>query len=1010
MLAEVSNEPERAVRAFDELFAEDAGDAVAESCVARFASLLASAGRTREQADLWERIGHCRGLSGDGARAAEAWSRAASLREDLEDSGRAVAAHSAAAALGSDAAIAALGRLHVAAGRWLDAAQSLEWLFQGLTGERRLECGLTVADAYARAGEVQLARCRLVELVAAEPDAWSPRARLLELYRDGEAWKPLAELLADAARLAPGRESRLELLKEAIHIRLRRLRDPEGAAALAAVALGVDPQSMATRLELGEALVASGRHDESVTVLREGLTGAGGSKQDAQLHRAIAVALLGAGRRKEALVELEAAARLHPAEPGTLHALGRVAFDEGNLDLAEATLRGLVLVLHHGAPAGCEGPSRAQVYLDLSRIAELRGDPVRARDLAESAFDSALESPDEAARLERTLEERGSHGLLALVLERRLRSGADLETTAQALDALVTLWEGPLGRAADMATVIARHAGLVAREAEATRNVGRSVWAAHVRACAAVGGEAARVEAVKRYIVQLARAAEALDGDEATSVLLEMARQYQNGLGQFEGAAAIAEGLFEKDPTRVDVWLLLRDLYGHLGKPERLVDLAETMLWSTQSSAAQKQLRLDLARALLESPAKADLAIATLEGILEDEPNDSEARDALAGVLEREGRHEELAAVLAAGLGLLDGAGRRGASMWLGRVVENPQFRDRLLTTFEEDGRQDEALEVLGRALLRDPSDVDLLRRRAWIYQAIGRLDDAISDLEQAYTADRGLADDLVAVLAEAAPGEGGRRSLELIDLLLALDRASDARSAVEALLERMPRHVGGMERLASFAAADGDSVLVLQIYRELLPLLKEDPAALVRVSLAFAAVCDDQGERADVTEALEHAYRLVPANDELRNRLASVRARALAKLGRLDEAEAVLLELCKMPRGQGAVLVSSVHLELARLYLSRDDLVEAFDCLKRAFSANEKNDEASLLLGLVAIDLDDDRTALRALRAASSSRSVLAPESKAIAQQQLARIARGAGDAKRASVAPGTRDAKRLS
>jgi lipopolysaccharide biosynthesis regulator YciM len=109
-------------------------------------------------------------------------------------------------------------------------------------------------------------------------------------------------------------------------------------------------------------------------------------------------------------------------------------------------------------------------------------------------------------------------------------------------------------------------------------------------------------------------------------------------------------------------------------------------------------------------------------------------------------------------------------------------------------------------------------------------------------------------------------------------------------------------------------------------------------------------------------------------------------------------------------VLVSSVHLELARLYLSRDDLVEAFDCLKRAFSANEKNDEASLLLGLVAIDLDDDRTALRALRAASSSRSVLAPESKAIAQQQLARIARGAGDAKRASVAPGTRDAKRLS
>ena len=99
-------------------------------------------------------------------------------------------------------------------------------------------------------------------------------------------------------------------------------------------------------------------------------------------------------------------------------------------------------------------------------------------------------------------------------------------------------------------------------------------------------------------------------------------------------------------------------------------------------------------------------------------------------------------------------------------------------------------------------------------------------------------------------------------------------------------------------------------------------------------------------------------------------------------------------PKGQGTELVSSVHLELARLYLSRDDLVEAFDCLKRAFTANPRNDEASLLLGLVAIDLDDDRTALRALRAASTSRSALAPESKAIALHQLARIARGTRDA----------------
>jgi lipopolysaccharide biosynthesis regulator YciM len=122
--------------------------------------------------------------------------------------------------------------------------------------------------------------------------------------------------------------------------------------------------------------------------------------------------------------------------------------------------------------------------------------------------------------------------------------------------------------------------------------------------------------------------------------------------------------------------------------------------------------------------------------------------------------------------------------------------------------------------------------------------------------------------------------------------------------------------------------------------------------------------------------------------------ARCLGRLGRLDEAETVLGELPKMPRGQDAELVSSVHLELARIYLSRDDLVEAFDCLKRAFTVNSKNDEASLLLGLVAIDLDDAVTALRALRMASSSRSALSPESRAIALEQLARLTSAPGKA----------------
>jgi tetratricopeptide (TPR) repeat protein len=590
--------------------------------------------------------------------------------------------------------------------------------------------------------------------------------------------------------------------------------------------------------------------------------------------------------------------------------------------------------------------------------------------------------------------------------------------------------------------------------------VAQGVWAAHTRACAAVGGEGARVDAVTRHIGQLSRAAEALEGDEAISALLETARQYDGGLGQTERATGIVEALFEMDPTRADVWLYLRDLYRELGTSERLVVLAESVLWSKRSSEVHRQVRLDLSRALLENPAKVDRAIVTLKGILEEEPNDVVARDALADALEREGRHEELVEVLTAGLGLVDPARRRTASMRLGRALErasrtaeaavvyvrlanddaasveelrviatrlhalgsehlpdclerllrresgtsavelsrrllelraakqdrpgvvralsagfalkpdDPQFREGLLQNFEEDRRWaeviavleralacepsnrallqrlvdahqraadfDGALDVLGQALRGHPSDADLLRQRGWLYEAGGRLDDAIAELEKAYAIDRSLADDLIAILARAAPGEGGRRSIELVDLLVALDRLSDARSVVEVLLERMPELIGGLERLAALAAAEGDATLALELYRE------------------------------------------------------------LAKLGRLDEAETTFRKLPRDRQGHAAELVSNVHLERAHHYLETDDLVEAFDCLKRAFAANPKNDEASFLLGLVAIDLDDHRTALRALRAASASRSALGPESKAVVLHQLARLAPGAGGVKR--------------
>ena len=54
-----------------------------------------------------------------------------------------------------------------------------------------------------------------------------------------------------------------------------------------------------------------------------------------------------AGRPKEALVELRAAAEILPARPGVLHDLARAALEVGRLDLTEAASGALLFALHH---------------------------------------------------------------------------------------------------------------------------------------------------------------------------------------------------------------------------------------------------------------------------------------------------------------------------------------------------------------------------------------------------------------------------------------------------------------------------------------------------------------------------------------------------------------------------------------------------------------------------------------------------------------------------------------
>ena len=137
-----------------------------------------------------------------------------------------------------------------------------------------------------------------------------------------------------------------------------------------------------------EVLEGRGRWEEAAAVLaaQVALYGDHRSRERAVVHRRLAHALVQAGRLEDAFTELRHAVEMFPSHPGSLFDLARVALDLDRLDLSERTYRALLLVIHGGTDDGA-GPSRMDVFVDLSEVALRRGDGTRAAGRIESAFE-----------------------------------------------------------------------------------------------------------------------------------------------------------------------------------------------------------------------------------------------------------------------------------------------------------------------------------------------------------------------------------------------------------------------------------------------------------------------------------------------------------------------------------------------------------------------------------------------------------------------------------------------
>jgi tetratricopeptide (TPR) repeat protein len=350
------------------------------------------------------------------------------------------------------AALDALARLSTSARDPLGAAGYLDRLRDRAEGKERAAVTLRLADALLLAGKKADAQARLESEIARDPDADHVRVRLAEMLRAAHAWPALAELLTDGAAHAPDKAARLGRLREAAELHRGRTGEPERAIPLLEQAADLAPDDKAVKLALADALGAAGRYDEARASLRALLDAFGGRrpKERAPVHYHLARLDLAVGDRARALVELDAATRIDPANPEILGTLAELARDDGQLDRAERSYRALLTVLRRQDVINEESPiSRSEVMFELYRIATGQGELDRAKEILESAFELATEGDVEARRLEGALRRADDHATLVRALEARIARDALTPDAASIYGELGRLYEEHLGRVAD---------------------------------------------------------------------------------------------------------------------------------------------------------------------------------------------------------------------------------------------------------------------------------------------------------------------------------------------------------------------------------------------------------------------------------------------------------------------------------------------------------------------------------------------------------------------------------
>ncbi len=750
------------------------------------------------------------------------------------------------------------------------------------------------------------------EVAEADPGP-EPLTALVRLHRRQGAKRELVAVLQRLADVTPTPEARKEHLFEVAKIMDEQLANREGAIDAYRKILSIDPEDPGALRQLGRLLGVAERWEELAAVMeREAASAA--SRTDAGAEAAELRYRLGRIRQTRladaagALAAYRQVLERAPRHPGTLGALQELARTSGPVALEAALVLEPIYVAENEHARVIE-VLEARVQNEaapavrsglLRRISVLYGSQLRNAELAFMAAGRALTADPDSTEALQLMVDYGQQIGMADQVQFLLGENADRAHEPAARVEyqrhLARLEQDP-GRSAE---AWQRLLELAPEDREASEGL-----LARLRG----GPDADALEKALRRALALEERPEG-----RASLLADLAMLQEERLGDPAGAASTLKRLLELSPgnreamARLDRlhvagerWVELGELLGRELAAARQAEDLPAMLLLCQRLGELKETRLldregalALYEEVLETRADAPETLARLAAMLEKDPGNARAAQALERAYGATGDHRQQAMALETrASGRPDPAERKALWLQLADLREGPLAEPEL------------AFVALSRAFRDDPVDETLRARIEQLAVATGQFEELAAlyedEIERLQPAPRAAVALVLGRLYEEKL-DGLPQAAGWFQQARALDpaRAPAALQALERLHQRLEAWPALAEVLQAMALAAVGAERVQLLYR-LGRLCEERLAAPDQAAGAYEQALQGDPRHLPSLQALEVLYeaagrkedlasnlaaqRVVSSDGASRERLLAKQATLAAELGRPEEA-----------------------------------------------------------------------------------------------------------------------------